>query len=172
MNRHLILVGLPGAGKSTVGPLVADELGCAFTDLDRRIEVTAGIPVTEIFATRGERAFRELEREAMDTVLAGPPGVVAPGGGWAAQAGNVAAVASRAVLVYLSLSPEAAARRLAGDATRPLLAGTTNPAETLGRLLEAREPFYRLASLEVDATLEPPALVASSVAAAARRLGL
>lgn len=172
MNRHLILIGLPGSGKSTVGPLVASELGCQFMDLDRRIEASSGSTVTEIFATQGERAFRELEREAMDAVLAATPAVVAPGGGWAAQPGNVAAVEGRAVLVYLAIPPEVAARRLLGDASRPLLAGTAHPAETLARMLEAREAFYRLADLEVDAAAGPPELVAAGVVAAFRRSGV
>jgi shikimate kinase len=171
VNRHLILVGLPGSGKSTVGPLVAGELGAGFVDLDEVIEAMAGMPVTGIFATRGEAAFRELEREAMDAVLTRDPCVVAPGGGWAAQPGNLAAVEGRAMTVYLAISPEGAARRLQGDLSRPLMAGTADPRVTLERLLEAREAFYRLADMEVDAEAGPPLFVAASVAAAARGMG-
>jgi shikimate kinase len=171
MRRHLVLVGLPGAGKSTVGRIAAERLGCPFVDLDERIASRTGKPVAEIFATRGEPAFRELEREAMDLALAGEPSVIAPGGGWAAQPGNLAAAEPRAILVYLAVSPAAAAARLARSADRPLLAGGEHR-EMLDRLLVAREPFYRLASQEVDAEAGSPQFVAEGVVAAALRSGL
>jgi shikimate kinase len=172
VKRHLVLVGLPGSGKSTVGALAAAELGAGFTDLDAVIEAVAGVPIAEIFATRGETAFRELEREAMDAALLGDPRVIAPGGGWAAQPGNLAAVEARALVIYLAISPEAAARRLAGDTSRPLLAGMADPREMLEKLLIAREPFYRLARLEVDAESGPPEFVAEAVVAAVQRHGI
>lgn len=171
MKRHLILVGLPGSGKSTVGALAAAELCVGFTDLDGVVEAMAGVPITEIFATRGEAAFRELEREAMDAALLGSPQVIAPGGGWAAQPGNLAAAEDRALVMYLAISPEAAARRLDGDMTRPLLAGAAQPREMLEQLLLAREPFYRLAAIEVDAESGPPEFVAKAVVSAARGVG-
>ena len=170
MKRHLVLVGLPGSGKSTVGALVATQLGVGFTDLDQQIAALAGAPVAEIFTTRGEAAFRELEREAMDAALLGDPGVIAPGGGWAAQPGNLAAALAHALVIYLAISPEAAARRLEGDTTRPLLAGAVQPREMLEKLLVAREPFYRLAGLEVDAESGPSEFVARAVVAAVRGL--
>ncbi|MFN2315417.1 MAG: shikimate kinase [Gemmatimonadales bacterium] len=172
MKQHLILVGLPGSGKSTVGALAAAELGAGFTDLDTVIEAMVDVPIAEIFATRGEAAFRELEREAMDTVMAGVPRVVAPGGGWAAQPGNLAAVEGQALVIYLAISPEGAARRLAGDTTRPMLAGMADPRGMLEQLLVAREPFYRRAGMEVDAEAGPPEFVAAGVVAAARRYGI
>jgi shikimate kinase len=171
VKRHLVLVGLPGSGKSTVGALVAAQLGVGFTDLDHQIAALAGAPVAEIFTTRGESAFRELEREAMDAALLGDPRVIAPGGGWAAQPGNLAAADGRALVAYLAISPEAAARRLEGDTSRPLLAGAAQPREMLEKLLLAREPFYRLAGLELDAESGPPEFVAEAVVAAVRQHG-
>ncbi len=170
MKRHVILVGLPGSGKSAVGAIAAEELGTGFTDLDEAIEAMAGAPITEIFAIRGEAAFRELEREAMDAALLESPQVIAPGGGWAAQPGNLAAADNRALVIYLAISPEAAAGRLEGDTTRPLLSGGAQPREMLEQLLLARESFYRLAAVEVDAESGPPEFVAKAVVAAARGL--
>lgn len=170
MRRHVILVGLPGSGKSTVGPLLATELGLPFVDLDRDIEQAAGRAVPEIFALEGESVFRELEREAMDLRLGGPPSVLAPGGGWAAQPGNLEVAGPRAVVVYLACSPGTAASRLAGDRSRPLLLGG-DPAAALERLLLAREPYYRRATFEVDAEAGPPALVAAGIATAVTRHG-
>lgn len=173
MNRHLILVGLPGSGKSTAGRLVAETAGVGFVDLDRVVEDLAGAAVADIFTARGEPAFRELEREAMDRVVAGTPAVIASGGGWAAQPGNLAAVERRALVIYLAVSPDTAARRLADDpVVRPLLTAQAQPREMLGRLLLAREPFYRLAGVEVDAEAGPPEFVAAGVVAAAHRAGV
>ena len=171
MKRHLVLVGLPGSGKSTVGPLVAAQLGISFADLDRDIERTEGMPVAEIFARRGEPAFRELEREAMDVRLAGVPAVLAPGGGWAAQPGNLEAAEPRALLVYLACSPITAAGRLVGDRARPLLQGG-EPGAVLERLLVERQPFYRRAAVEVDAEAGSPELIAAGLVAAVARHGL
>lgn len=167
MKQHLILSGLPGAGKSTVGALVAGQLGCGFVDLDRQVEAATGTSIPDLFAARGESGFRELEREAMDAALAGSPAVIASGGGWAAQPGNMDAVRGRALVVYLAVAPAAAAARLAGAGDRPLLVGG-NPRLALERLLEAREPFYRLADAEVDGDAGSPELVAASVHAVVR----
>jgi len=166
-----VLVGLPGAGKSTVGRLASERLGCLFMDLDEMVVQASGQSVAEIFGTRGESVFRELEREAMAELLEREPMVIATGGGWAAQPGNVAAAEPRGVLVYLAVSPETAAERIAGNAERPLLA-LGEPREMLEQMLVAREPFYRLAGLEVDAEAGTPELVAEGVVAAALRYGL
>lgn len=168
MKRHLVLVGLPGAGKSTVGRLAAARLDCSFVDLDEMISQANQQSVAELFATCGESVFRELEREAMAELLEREPMVIAPGGGWAAQPGNLAAAESRGVLVYLAVSPETAAERIAGNGDRPLLAGG-EPRELLEQLLVAREPFYRLASIALDAAAGPPEVVAEAVVAAALR---
>ena len=85
MKRHVILIGLPGSGKTTVGRLVAEQLQATFVDVDALLVRKEGKPVTMIFAEKGEAAFRELERKEVETALAAPPAVIAPGGGWAAH---------------------------------------------------------------------------------------
>ncbi len=171
MRRHLVLVGLPGAGKSSVGRLAAGLLRCPFVDLDEMLAQASGESVGTIFATRGESVFRELEREAMAELLDREPMVIAPGGGWAAQPGNLEAAEPVAVVVYLSVSPGTAATRLAGTGDRPLLAGD-DPREVLEQMLRSREPFYRRAALEVDGEAGSVEVVAEAVVAAARRYGL
>lgn len=153
-----------------MAPLVADLLGASWCDLDSLIVARSGKPVAEIFAAHGESHFRELERAAMAAALDAPPQVIASGGGWAAQPGNLAAVADRALLIYLSLSPEVAAARVAGNGDRPLLANEP-PLQRLTELLVAREHWYRLAEIEIAAGGESPDAVAASVAVAARRYG-
>ena len=165
MKRHVVLVGLPGSGKTTVGRRLAKLLRTAFSDLDEIVVAAAGMPVTAIFATHGEPRFRKLERAAMDGALAAPPHVIAPGAGWMVQPGNIEA-AGTALLVYLSIDPAAAAARLGGDATRPLLAGS-DPAAKIRALLEARESWYRRAHATVDASQDPDT-VARAVLAVTR----
>jgi shikimate kinase len=167
VKRHVVLVGLPGSGKTTVGRRVAQLLNIAFSDLDEIVVATAGMPVAEVFATHGEARFRRMERAAMDGAMAAPPHVIAPGAGWIAEPGNFEA-ACEGFLVYLQISPEGAAARIRGDATRPLLADGP-PEQRLATLLAAREPWYLKSSATIDA-LGTPESVARSVVDAARRL--
>jgi shikimate kinase len=169
VKRHVILVGLPGAGKTTVGKLAAATLAAPFVDLDEEIELASGIGIPRLFAERGEPAFRELEREVMERALGGPASVIAAGGGWAAQPGNLEAVAGRAVPVYLTVSPEVAARRAGLTAgNRPLLAGDA-PAR-MQELFAERRGAYERCPAAVAADLDDPAAVAREVVKLARRL--
>lgn len=122
--------------------------------------------IREIFEHHGEPAFRDLEHVAMEGLLDGPPSVIASGGGWAAQEGNLTAAEPRALSIYLSLPAEVAARRLRGVDDRPLLG--REPLERMRDLLAKRERWYRLAGIEIAAEAAPE-LVAEAVATAARQ---
>jgi shikimate kinase len=165
-----VLIGLPGAGKTSVAPHVARLLESSWCDIDQRVVAAARQSVADIFAAHGEAHFRELERQAMESALAEVPQVIATGGGWAAEDGNLAAVAGRALVVYLSVAPAEAARRLAGSTDRPMLANGTAEAR-LAELLQARERWYRLADIEVASGSAAPESVAESVAVVARQYG-
>jgi shikimate kinase len=169
VKRHVVLIGLPGAGKSAAGRLVALALGCPFCDLDARIVADAGMTIAEFFAHHGEGAFRDAERVALDRELAGPSQVIAAGGGWAAQPGNLERARERAVTVYLRCAPETAARRLAGTEDRPLLAG--DPVGRLRLLATERAPFYQRADATVEADDRTAQEVADAVVALARSVG-
>lgn len=106
----------------------------------------------------------------MTQALDEPPQVIAAGGGWAAEPGNLAAVAGRALVIYLSIDPGVAGLRLAGTRDRPLLAGDATAAR-LRAMLDGREAWYRLADLEVAAGDAPPEAIAAGVATAARQYG-
>ena len=150
LAAHLVLVGLPGAGKSSVGRAVAARLRRPFLDFDREIERREGRSVRAIFAAHGERYFRDRERELTEEVRRRDPAVLAPGGGWITNPDLVALLRPPARIVYLSVRPETALARMGERrAGRPLLAGA-DPLTELRRLLEAREAQYLLADDVVD----------------------
>jgi shikimate kinase len=162
VKRHVVLIGLPGSGKTTVGQLVAQRLQAAFVDIDAILVRREGKPITMIFAEKGEAAFREMERKEMETALAGQPGVIAPGGGWAAQPNAISAAKPHALVVYLRTRPETAAQRAAPGGTRPLLIGE-DPVIRLRQLQRDREAFYTEAHAAIDTDRKATSQVASEV---------
>jgi shikimate kinase len=165
VKRHLVLIGLPGAGKSTVGRMVAERLHAGFVDIDTILIRKEGKPIAMIFAEKGEPAFRDMERKEVETALANQPAVIVPGGGWAAQPGALDGARSRGYFVYLKARAEVAAERAIPSGTRPVLMGQ-DPAEQMRELLTARDPFYSKA----DATVLTEAKSAEKVAEEVVRL--
>jgi shikimate kinase len=173
MEPRVVLVGLPGAGKSTVGPLVAARLGWTFLDFDAELARREGRSVAEQFAQDGEAGFRTREAALSGELALRPAGamVLAPGGGWMTNAAARRALAGVARTVYLRVRPATAARRLAADAVvRPLLAGAADPVHALATLLARRGPAYEAADLVIDAESDAPEDVAAAVAAAVAAL--
>ena len=162
MKKHIVLIGLPGSGKSTVGRLVAEQLHAGFVDIDAILARREGKPINLIFAEKGEGAFREMERKEMETTLANQPAVIAPGGGWAAQPDAIAGAKLQALVVYLRTRPETAAQRAAPEGTRPMLIGEDRVAR-MRQLQKEREPFFREAHAQVDTDRKTPPQVASEV---------
>jgi shikimate kinase len=165
--RHLVLVGLMGAGKSTVGARCASLLDRDFVDVDDLIVATAGRPVADIFATDGEAAFRALERNAIVDVCASPqPLVIACGGGAVLDPQNRRVVRDRGVVVWLTADPSTLAERVGSGAAstrRPLLTGPDAPVITLERLASLRAPAYEAAA---HATVETSGRTVDEVASA------
>lgn len=167
MKRHLLLVGLPGSGKTTVGKLAAERLGAQFVDPDSIIVRKMQMPVARIFGMMGEPTFREMEHQAVDAALSGPPAVIAPGAGWAIQPGQLDDALSRAYVVYLKVMIGTAAKRVGEGDSRPLLAGS-DPVEALRNLLKEREPFYLRAEAELKCDIKSAEQVADDLVALAR----
>lgn len=139
---HLVLVGLMGAGKTTVGQRCAELLARPFLDTDELVVAAAGVPFDDIWAAEGEAGFRQRERLAVADATASPtPLVISCGGGAVLDADNRGALRAHGVVVWLLASSAELASRLVHDDSRPLLAGGDKTA-TLERLRALREPAY------------------------------
>jgi shikimate kinase len=140
MSPRVVLIGAPGAGKTTIGRSVAHRLGVAFRDTDSDIAATAGKPVSQIFVDDGEPAFRAMEVAAVADALRTHDGVLALGGGAVLAPATQEALRGLPV-VYLEVTPATAARRVGFNRDRPLL--LHNPRATLRALLDERRPVYQ-----------------------------
>jgi shikimate kinase len=162
----IVLVGPPGAGKSTVGRLLADRLGVSFRDTDDDVETVAGKSISDIFVDDGEPAFRALEREAVAAALTTHDGVLALGGGAVADPGTRDLLGGHRV-VFLDVGLADAANRVGLNRDRPLLIG--NPRAQLKRLLDERRPLYvRVATVTVDTAGRTPDEIVSEVVTGVR----
>jgi shikimate kinase/3-dehydroquinate synthase len=176
-GRSIVLVGLMGAGKTSIGRRLAARLGLPFRDADSEIELAAGCSIPELFERFGEAEFRAGERRVIRRLLAGDPLVLATGGGAYMDAETRASIRHDAVSVWLRASLPTLTRRVAGRTNRPLLNGQ-DPGEVLARLMAARHPVYAEADVIVDCADEHPDTTTAQVADAlaawqpARRLSL
>ena len=159
--RPLVLVGLMGVGKTTVGRRLAARLRLPFVDADHEIERAAGCTIAEMFERHGEPAFRDGERRVIARLIDGRPKVLATGGGAFMQEETRALILDRATAIWLDADIDVLVERVSRrEGTRPLLAGG-RPSEVLRALADARNPIYALAPIHVrsqplphDATVE------------------
>jgi shikimate kinase len=171
-ERAIILVGMMGTGKSTVGALLARRLGRAFVDTDQAVEEAARCRIRELFEREGEAGFRRRERAAIEAAVA-RGGVVALGGGAMAQPGMPAWLAERGHVIWLQADAETILSRVGEADERPLLAGL-DPDARRGRLeglIRDRAAAYGQAECKIDAT-GPPDQVVAAIEAALRRASI
>lgn len=140
--QNIVLIGMPGAGKTTVGKALARQLDLAFVDSDKELVARTGVPVTTIFEIEGEQGFRARESALLVELLAQSGLVLATGGGAILSAENRGVLRRGAIVVYLRASLDALWERTRRDSARPLLR-TPDPRKTLSELLAAREPLYK-----------------------------
>lgn len=149
-NNSIILTGLPGSGKSTVGKFLSDKMGFGFIDLDSLIEETEGLKITEIFAKFGEKYFRTLETDMIKTLKSKNSFILSTGGGTFQNEDNILLLKNLGTVFYLNVSPDIIYERIKGDRTRPLL-NTKDPKAALFDLLLKRDENYKKADYTVNA---------------------
>lgn len=149
IDRPIVLVGMMGAGKTTIGRRLAETLALPFHDADAEIEEAAGMRVSELFEKHGEASFRLGEAKVIARLLSGEPIVLATGGGALVTAATRALVAERAISIWLRADIDTLVRRATRRPTRPLLS-KGDPKETIARLLAERTAYYEAATLTVD----------------------
>lgn len=154
MARPIVLVGLMGAGKTTIGRRLAERLKLKFIDSDEEIERAAGLTVADIFETYGEAGFRDGERRVIARLMGEAPHVLATGGGAFMNPATRALIKQNAVSVWLKADLDVLVERTSRRNTRPLLRAG-DPAEILAKLMAERSPTYAQADVTVDSARHP-----------------
>jgi shikimate kinase len=147
-TRSIVLVGMMGAGKTTIGRRLSARLRLPFVDADSEIEAAAGMSIPDIFESHGEPHFRDGEARVIARLLDGGPAVIATGGGAFMREETRSRIGSKAVSIWLKADADVIMKRVKRRADRPLLQ-TADPAATVGRLIEEREPVYQHADLTI-----------------------
>jgi len=169
--RSLVLIGMMGAGKSSIGRKLAQRLGLPFVDADSEIERAAGMSISDIFAKHGEAYFRAGEARVIARLLDGGPQVLATGGGAFMNPQSRETIRAKGVSIWLKADHEVLLKRIKRRNDRPLLK-TDDPAETLRRLMQERDPVYAEADVVVLSRDVPhDMIIAEIVAAVAPRIG-
>ncbi len=161
-RRSIILVGMMGSGKSSIGRRLAAALELHFVDADAEIEQAAGMTIAEVFATHGEPYFREGEERVIRRILQGGPQVLSTGGGAVLSAHTRAAIAQSGVSIWLDAPVDLLLQRVLRRDNRPLLK-TDDPRAVLERLLAERRPFYAEAHLKYDSRDAPHEAVVDEI---------
>lgn len=162
LQRPVVLVGLMGAGKTTIGRRLASALALPFIDSDQEIVEAAGCSISDVFEIYGEQSFRDLEQRVLTRLLAGAPCVIATGGGAYMNPAIREAIAEKAISVWLKAELEVLVERVSRKDTRPLLK-TGDKKEILERLMQDRYPTYAEADLVIDSNTGPHETVVETI---------
>jgi shikimate kinase len=163
-DRSIVLVGMPGAGKTTIGRRLAQVLKLGFVDADAEIERAAAMTIPEIFSTYGEQVFRDGEKRVIARLLDAGPQVIATGGGAFMSEETRAAIRARGISVWIRADVDVLLSRVRRKGNRPLLAA--DPEATLRRLIALREPVFAQADVGVQSSDVPHEVVVSAIVAA------
>jgi shikimate kinase len=154
LTRPVVMVGMMGCGKSTVGRRLATRLGVPFVDADEEIEAAASLSIPEIFSKLGEAAFRDGERRVIARLMTDTPQIVATGGGAFVNDGTRKLILDKAIAIWLNAPLDVLVERTSRRNNRPLLQGG-DPASILGNLLTVREPYYAQAPIHIASGRQP-----------------
>ena len=168
LTKPVVLVGLMGAGKSTIGRRLASALGLNFIDSDQEIVEAAGCSISDIFEMYGEDIFRDLEKRVLLRLISNEPCIIATGGGAFIQPEIREAIAGKATSIWLRADLEVLLERVSRRDTRPLLR-TGDKSGILGKLMEERYPIYAQADITIDSNVGPHDTVVEDVVAALRK---
>jgi shikimate kinase len=161
--RSIVLVGMMGVGKSSIGRRLAARLGVPFVDADSEIETAAGMSIPDIFARHGEAYFRNGEARVIARLLESGPQVLASGGGAVMNADTRAAIKAKGVSIWLKAEFDVLMRRIAKRKNERPMLQTDDPSETLRQLMITREPFYALADLTVQSREAPHETIVAEI---------
>lgn len=170
LRKHLVLVGLMGAGKSAIGRRVATAIGARFRDADREIETAAGMKIPDIFESHGEAEFRDGERRVIARLLEQPPFVLATGGGAFIDDTTRMLLLKKTTTVWMRADLDVLVKRCGRRSNRPLLKNG-DPREILGRLIDLRYPIYAEADIEVISRDEPHEVAVNEIVQQLRSRG-
>jgi shikimate kinase len=148
LSKPLVLTGMMGSGKTSIGRRLAARLQMPFVDLDEEIEREQKSKIPDIFSKYGEKVFRQIEKQKLQNLVQKEPAVIATGGGAVIDEGTRGMLTDCAIVVWLKTDVEVLASRVKGDENRPLLAGD-NPKKVLRRILDQREPYYAQAPITI-----------------------
>jgi shikimate kinase len=164
-KKHVILVGMPGSGKSSLGFLLAKQMRRPYIDTDHYIVATEKKSIDQIFAEQGEDCFRNLEKQVLSKIVANKPSVISTGGGMPCFYDNMDVMNKNAITVYLEASSEKLFEYLKYDKKRPLLKGKSNEElmDYINTLLKQRTYFYEKADITIQAHEKPSAQLATEL---------
>jgi len=165
-RRSVVLVGMMGVGKTSIGRRLATQLGISFVDADAEIEKAAGMNISDIFARHGEADFRSGEARVIARLLDGGPQVLATGGGAFMNEATRAAIKNKGVSIWLSAEFDVLMRRIAKRKNERPMLQTADPDETLRQLIAVRDPVYALADLTVQSREVPHDAIVAEITAA------
>ena len=162
MTKNIVLIGLMGSGKTTIGKILAEKTGMKLVDTDAQIVEKAGKSIKQIFADNGEMFFRDLESEVIERISIQENLVVSTGGGAVLRDENLENLKQNSILFYLHAPAEILYKRIKDDKNRPLV-NTPNPLETLKKIQENREYFYGQANYKIQTNNKSPEEIADEI---------